>query len=112
MKKILIGAVLAGLAVSAVAQHRPYRPPMESYRDRGYHHHVQRGDNGAWIAPLIIGGIVGAVIARESQQPQVVVQQPPVVVAPPVNAVIIDGQIYTKQVIYVDGVYREVLIRQ
>jgi len=72
MKKTLV-ALIAGLAImgSAQAQH---------------HHHGHRGGyhagGGHWIAPLIIGGVVGAVIARESQ-PAVIVQQPPVIYQQP-----------------------------
>ena len=38
---------------------------------------VERND---WIAPLIIGGIAGAVIANQNQPQQVVVQQPQTVI--------------------------------
>jgi hypothetical protein len=38
---------------------------------------VERND---WIAPLIIGGIAGAVIANQNQQQPVVVQQPQTVI--------------------------------
>jgi hypothetical protein len=71
MKKVLAVAVLALATLPAMAQ---------------WHHHggYYRGGyygGGNWMAPLIIGGIAGAVIARESQQP-VIVQQPPVYVQP------------------------------
>jgi hypothetical protein len=76
MKKILIALALgATLVGSAQAQ---------------WHHHGYQGGyraqgGGNWIAPLIIGGIAGAVIAREStpvvvQQQPVYVQQPPQVI--------------------------------
>ena len=42
---------------------------------------VERND---WVAPLIIGGIAGAVIANANQPQSVVVQQQPVVVQRPV----------------------------
>ena len=38
---------------------------------------VERND---WVAPLIIGGIAGAVIANQNQQQPVVVQQPQTVI--------------------------------
>jgi len=70
MKKILIALSLLAVAGTASAQwhhhHRPYYGPTVVYRDN-------------WVAPLILGGIAGAVIANQSQQ-SVVVQQPPVVV--------------------------------
>jgi hypothetical protein len=104
MKKTLAGIVLTLAASSAVAQYGHYRPPI--------YHHNHGHNNNAWIAPLIIGGVVGAVIARESAP--VVVQQPPVIIQQPLppNAVIIDGQLYVKQIMRVDGIYREVLVRQ
>ena len=103
MKKILTGALLLALASSALAQYGHYRP-----------HHFRHHSDDRWIAPLILGGIVGAVIVRESQKPPVVVQQPPVIINQPLpsNVVIIDGQVYTKQLMQVDGVFREVLVRQ
>lgn len=104
MKKTLVGIVLALATGTVVAQHGHYRPPVYQY-NHGY-------NNNAWIAPLIIGGVVGAVIARETAP--VVVQQPPVIIQQPLpsNAVIIDGQFYVKQIMRVDGIYREVLVRQ
>jgi len=70
MKKILLALSLFAVVGTASAQwhhhHRPYYGPTVVYRDN-------------WVAPLILGGIAGAVIANQSQQ-SVVVQQPPVVV--------------------------------
>ena len=74
MKK-LIAVVALALATSAYAD--PYR--------HGYYHHS--GGGGGWVAPLIIGGAMGYMIARPPvvvQQPPVVVQQPPVVMQNPV----------------------------
>jgi hypothetical protein len=70
MKKILIALSLFAVVGTASAQ---------------WHHHggYYRGGyygGGNWMAPLIIGGIAGAVIARESQP--VIVQQQPVYVQP------------------------------
>jgi len=71
MKRILIALSLFAVVGTASAQwhhHGGY------YRGGGYY------QGGNWVAPLIIGGIAGAVIARESQP--VIVQQPPVYVQP------------------------------
>jgi hypothetical protein len=72
MKQILAILLLAASA-SAMAQHH------------GYHHHgYWRPHNSGWVwvAPTIIGGVIGYEIARN--QPPVVVQQPaPVVIQQP-----------------------------
>jgi len=73
MKKIILSLLLLVVAGTASAQwhhhHRGYGPTV-IYRDSN------------WVAPLIIGGIAGAVIANQQQQPTVV-QQPPVYVQNP-----------------------------
>lgn len=65
MKKVLISVILASVASLSFAQ---WRHPHYEYR------------NNNWVGPLIIGGIAGAIIARESQpvyvQPQTVYMQP------------------------------------
>jgi hypothetical protein len=72
MKKLLVALSILLAATAASAQWN--------------HRHHSHGNN--WVAPLIIGGIAGALITREAQQqtiivqqqPQVIVQQPPVFV--------------------------------
>jgi hypothetical protein len=68
MKKIILSMILLAIAGTASAQWRHHHGhgPTVIYRDSN------------WAAPLIIGGIVGAVIAN--QQQSVIVQQPPVYV--------------------------------
>lgn len=74
MKKILITSLLVLSSIPALAQHH------------GHHHHHgywRSGPSGwVWVAPTIIGGVIGYEIARN--QPPVVVQQPVVVQNPPV----------------------------
>jgi hypothetical protein len=80
MKRIL-ALVLILISATAIAQ--PYQP---------YHHHHghwQRGGvNGwMWVAPTIVGGVIGYELARN--QPVVINQQPPIyvngnVINPPV----------------------------
>jgi hypothetical protein len=72
MKKIIAMVVLL-LSTSAFAQYRPY----------GHHgHYGHRPGNGNWVAPLIGGVIVGAILtdaARANQpapQPPIIIQQP------------------------------------
>jgi hypothetical protein len=70
MKKTLLALLL--VSGSAMAQHHDY------YRHQ-HHGHWQRGGPGwVWVAPTIIGGVIGYEIARN--QPPVVVQPPPVIV--------------------------------
>ena len=71
MKKLLLVLTLLAATTTAQAQwhhdHRRWEPRTVI---------VERND---WIAPLIIGGIAGAVIANQNQQ-QPVVQQPQTVI--------------------------------
>jgi Tfp pilus assembly protein FimT len=82
MKKVLLVLMLMLTAGMASAQ---------------WHHHggycCYRGDyGGGWIAPALVGGVIGYELSRpntvvvEQQQPSVIVQQPQTVVqAPPVG---------------------------
>ena len=73
MKKILISLAML-MAIPAFAQH--WR-----HGHHGYHGHVRYHGHGHWVAPLIIGGVVGAAIAnRPTQAETVIVQQQPVIV--------------------------------
>ena len=75
MKKLLCVVLLA---VSGFANADGLR------HDRWHHHERPRyNPNNNWIAPVLIGGIIGYEISRQ-QQP-VVVQQP-VVIYPPVSS--------------------------
>ena len=81
MKKTLAVLCLVVASVPALAQHRHH----------GYHgHHRHYGGGGGWVAPLILGGVVGYAITRNPDpvvvQPPVVIQQPPVVTNPPLAA--------------------------
>lgn len=75
MKRILLSLCL--LLVSAPAFAEP-----QMYKRHHHHHQMQRhwhSNHGwVWIAPTIIGGVVGYEIAR-NQQPIIVQQQQPVV---------------------------------
>lgn len=71
MRKLLVvGLVAAALSTSACAQHH------------GHHH-----GGGNWIAPLVIGGVIGAVIAN---QPRSYTYTPP----PPPPVVYYPGTVY------------------
>ena len=93
---------------------------------RSQHHggyyggHRYHGGGWGWVAPALIGGAVVYAATRPPvvvQQPPVVVANPPVVVQqPPVmvqpnEVVYIDGIAYRKQIMLMNGVYQEVLVR-
>ena len=69
MKKILTAITLAGLMVSAQAQHH--------HGHHHGHHHVVHGGGWGWIAPALIGGAVVYAATRPSEPaPQTVIIQP------------------------------------
>jgi hypothetical protein len=93
------------VSLSASAQHG------RGHGGHGWHHGhgSHRHHNSDWIIPAIITGTIVYSITR----PPVVVQQPPVVIQPSTSqVVIIGGVIYTKQIMIIDGVQQEVLVRQ
>ena len=96
MKSLLIGLTLAlGLtANSASAQHRHHNHRHWHPHYPAWHH------NHGWIAPAIIGGTVVYLATR----PQHVIAAN--------NAVVIDGATYTRQIMLVNGIETEVLVRQ
>lgn len=73
MKKLLALFLLSSAAITASA-HCCYRG--------GYVHHYYNG-GGGWVAPAIIGGVIGYELSRPNtvyvEQQPVIVQQPPVV---------------------------------
>jgi len=84
MKKLALTLSLIALLGTANAQaHGPYR--------MGGWHGGYYGCGGCWVAPALIGGVVGYELARPNtvvveQQPSIVVQQPQTIVqAPPVG---------------------------
>ena len=99
MKKLLLTSLLS-LTMPVMAQHH--------YGMRHFDHHQHRHSNWGWVAPAAIGG---AVVYGLTRPDNVVIQQPPVYVQQP-NIVIIDGVIYVRQTILVNGVSQEVLIKQ
>ena len=100
MKRI-IALILLTCSVSAMAQ------PGLRYHHRGYY----PGYNYGWVAPTIIGGVIGYEIARN--QPPVVVQQPVIIQPAPVPpATVYYGQTATctawNEIQTADGkIYRE-----
>jgi len=114
MKRTLIAITLAaGLVTPALGQHH--------YGMRHFdHHHAHRGDWN-WIAPAIIGGAIAYGLTRPAtvvaplapvyiQPNPVYVQRAPAYIQYP--TVVIDGVAYTRQVMIVNGLSQEVLVRQ
>ena len=77
MKKIVVSLLLMVLSVPALAQHYGH------HGHHGYWRHASGPNPWVWVAPTIIGGVIGYEIARN--QPPVVVQQPVVVQTSPVT---------------------------
>jgi len=101
-----ISAVIVAVVASVFA------PSVTAQPHHGMRHfdHHQRGDWG-WVAPAVIGGAVVYGLTRPAvvQQP-VYIQQP--VIGQSAQVVIIDGIVYTRQVMVINGVAQEVLLRQ
>ena len=74
MKKLL-ALLLLTVSFTASAQH---------YHGHGIRHHGHHGYyygggvNGNWVAPLIIGGFVGAAIANRPTQPETIIIRQPI----------------------------------
>lgn len=88
MKKFLLvlSILLVAGTASAQWQHRHYWEPRTVV--------VERND---WIAPLIIGGIAGAVIANANQPQPVIVQPQPMIVQP--QPVIVQREIVQRETV-------------
>ena len=98
--KTLLAVLALTLSSTAFAQHHGHR------WHHGHHHHRHWHSNHSWVVPAIIGG---AVVYAATRPDPVVVQQPTIVLQP--NQVIIDGVVYTKQVMIINGVQTEVLVK-
>ena len=84
MKKLALAlSVLALLGTASAQAHGPYR----SFGWHGGYYHGGYGCGGCWVAPALIGGVVGYELARPEtvvvEQPPVVVQQAPTVIQQP-----------------------------
>ena len=104
MKKVLASVILLAMSLPAFAQHRHHH---HHYHNRHWH------PNHGWVVPALIGG---AVVYAATRPSPVIVQQPPVIVSEPTvvlqsNQVMIDGVIYTKQTMIINGLQTEVLIK-
>ena len=100
MKRIVAGIILAFVAVAANAQHH-------GWGHNRHHGHHAGGNGWRWVVPAVIGGTVVYAATR----PPVVVQQPIIVQQQPVDLVYIDGVAYKKQIMVINGIAQEVLVR-
>lgn len=105
MKKFVIGFLSSLLlTVSTAAIAGPYG---HGHRHHGHHfHHRHWHHNHGWIVPALIGG---AVVYAATRPDNVIVQPAPVVVQN--QYVVIDGITYKKEIMIVNGVHQEVLVR-
>ena len=98
MRKVILSVTLTLATMSVNAQ--------------WHHHQHYHGGGIGWAFPALVGGVIGYEIAR---QPTQVVVQPPVVVQPQVmtdpNLLIVNGVLYRKVMMQVNGTYQEVLVR-
>ena len=98
--KTLLAIFALTLSSTAFAQHHGHR------WHHNHHHHRHWHYNHGWVVPAIIGG---AVVYAATRPDPVVIQQPTIVLQP--NQVIIDGVVYTKQIMIINGVQTEVLVK-
>ena len=96
--KYLIAVMIATVGLSSAA-------PVLAH---GTGHHGHHGHHsGHWVLPALIGGAVVYAATR----PQTVIVTPPPAVAVPQDSMILDGVIYRRQIMIIDGVTREVWVR-
>jgi len=97
--KTLIAILVLTLSSTAFAQGRGHHGHFR-------HHHKHWHANTHWVLPAVIGG---AVVYAATRPTPIVVHQPNIVLQP--NQVIIDGIVYTKQIMIINGIETEVLVR-
>lgn len=100
MQKLLAFLLLTASSAALAGPH------YHGHRHHG-HRHWHSPPAHHWVVPALIGG---AVVYAATRPDPVVVQQPSVVLQP--NQVLIDGVIYIKQIMIINGVQQEVLVRQ
>ena len=71
MKKIILTVLFLVMPTLALAQHRGR--DWHYYNHNNHHHHRHGGVH--WVAPLIVGGIVGAAVANANARPAPVIVQ-------------------------------------
>lgn len=100
MQKLLAFLLLTASSAALAGPH------YHGHRHHG-HRHWHSPPAHHWVVPALIGG---AVVYAATRPDTIVLQQPSVVLQP--NQVLIDGVIYIKQIMIINGVQQEVLVRQ
>ena len=104
MKKFVIGFLSTLLlTVSTAALAGPYD---HGHRHHGHHVHRYWAPGYSWVVPVLIGG---AAVYAATRPDTVIVQPAPVVVQN--QYVIIDGITYRKEIMIVNSIQQEVLVR-
>lgn len=98
--KAVLAVLLLGFSSLAAAQHHGHRHGHHNFHHRHWH------SSHNWVVPALIGG---AVVYAATRPDPVIIQQPTIVLQP--NQVVIDGVVYTKQIMIINGVQTEVLVR-
>ena len=121
MKKFLI-AMLILVSANAMAQHRQHPPANYGNYERHRHH-----GPGNWVAPLVLGSVIGYAISRPvvaPLPPTVIYQEPPVIYQEPAvvyreapvvvdtyETVYINGWPYKKNRMFLNGQWQDVLVK-
>lgn len=112
MKQFLIGLIsmlALTTATPAMSQHHGMRGhPGFAHNHYAHRHHMHRywHPGYGWVLPAVIGGTVVYAATR----PSTVVVQPTTTVIES-NQVVIDGVMYEKQIMVINGVAQEVLVK-
>lgn len=104
MKKLLL--ILLAVTCAAGAQNRHEREERE-------HREFRNRQSSNWVAPVIVGGAIAYALTRPRV---VVIDETPIVVDQPIQSqgmlIYVNGVLYRKQLINVNGQWQEVLVRQ
>ncbi|NBP00035.1 MAG: hypothetical protein EBU90_07865 [Proteobacteria bacterium] len=107
MKSLIAGFIAAiTLTFSATLFAGPYGHGHRYHEHHNHFHNRHWHHSHSWVVPALIGS---AVVYAATRPDPIIVQPAPVIVQP--NQVVIDGIIYNRQIMIVNGVQQEVLVR-
>lgn len=104
MKIIIAGLLLMFSGVSFANPNQHYGHRHWNHHHWHNKHHWQHRHN--WVIPALIGGAVAYAATRPA--PIIFNSQP---IIQDSNYILINGEIYTKQIMFINGVEQEVLVR-